>query len=66
MNCGKFPYPTKKDALTQVNIRTKGRAKKRHGRPEYLRAYHCPDCNHWHITHTRLTHEKAKRRSAGR
>lgn len=55
MNCGKRGYETKKDALTVRNLRTRGRGRrgKRHGRPEFLRAYCCPDCGLWHLTHKR-------------
>jgi DNA-directed RNA polymerase subunit RPC12/RpoP len=35
----------KKGAITMINYL------KRKGREEYLRAYQCPDCNMWHITH---------------
>lgn len=53
MNCNKkAQYPDKKSALSAINIRTKGRRENRHNRlpPGGLRAYHCPDCNKWHIT----------------
>lgn len=46
--CGKLRYPDKKAAVTQINRLKKVRG--RHGRPEWLRAYHCDDCNGWHIT----------------
>jgi hypothetical protein len=46
--CGKNRYPDKKSARTALNacLRQRGR----HGRPEWLRAYHCPDCLGWHLT----------------
>lgn len=53
MNCNKkFAYQDKKAALSAINLRTQGRSKVRHNRlpPGGLRAYHCPDCNFWHIT----------------
>lgn len=50
-DCTKNKYQCKKDAVTAINWRTKGRHKKRKGRPEKLRAYSCPRCGFWHITH---------------
>lgn len=50
--CGKKIYPMKKDALTAKNIRTQGRQRQRRHRPQYLRAYECPDGAGWHLTHT--------------
>lgn len=46
---GKFRYADKKAVQTFLNQfhRT---SRGRHGRPEKLRAYHCPDCNGWHVT----------------
>jgi hypothetical protein len=49
-DCDKQGY-SKKDAQTVLNHRTKGRLTSRHGRPKYLRAYHCEICNAWHLTH---------------
>lgn len=51
--CGKPGY-SKREAETLRNRRTKGRRKVRHGRPDFLRIYHCPKCNKWHLTHTEL------------
>lgn len=45
---GKICY-SKKDAETARNHRTKGRGR-RHNRPDFLRVYHCPDCNFFHLT----------------
>ena len=53
MTCEKRGYESKKDALTVRNVRTRGRRRKRHGRPDFLRVYHCPDCGLWHLTHKR-------------
>ena len=47
---GKQPY-SKKDAFTKINQRTQGRQHIRRHRPKSLRAYHCPECNWWHLTH---------------
>lgn len=52
MNCEKPAYG-KKQALSIINRRTKGRSRVRHNKPEYLRAYQCPECNQWHLTHKR-------------
>lgn len=46
----KHRYHDKKDAVTAINAFEKGRARERHGRPEWLREYHCPICNFWHLT----------------
>lgn len=53
MSCSKFPYRSKKDAQTALNARTRGRKRYRHNRPDFLRAYPCPSCGYWHLTHTR-------------
>lgn len=42
--CTKKPYD-KKGAQTVLNHR------KYLGADKHLRAYHCPTCNHWHLTH---------------
>ena len=42
--CHKTPY-SKREAVTALNHRLRGK-----GRPEHLRVYHCPLCNHWHLT----------------
>ena len=49
--CQKTKYPSKKDAVTVKNWRTKGRHKKRRGIRHALRVYACPLCGFWHITH---------------
>jgi hypothetical protein len=46
--CGKLRYPDKKAAVTFLNSFRHERG--RHGRPEWLRAYPCPDCGGWHVT----------------
>ncbi len=46
--CGKNRYPDKKAAQTELNRLKNERG--RHGRPEWLRTYPCPDCLGWHIT----------------
>lgn len=46
--CGKMRYDDKKSAITQMNFCLRRRG--RHGRAQKLRAYHCPDCNGWHLT----------------
>lgn len=48
VRCGKNRYQDKKAAVSEINRLKKVRG--RHGRPEWLRAYHCDDCNGWHIT----------------
>ncbi len=52
MSCpsGKPGY-TKREAETARNHRLRGRKHHRNTRPEYLRTYHCPQCNLWHLTH---------------
>ena len=47
-SCGKQRYADKKSAVTKINALKKARG--RHGRPEWLRAYPCPDCGGWHLT----------------
>ena len=42
--CHKTQY-SKREAVTALNHRLRGK-----GRPEHLRVYHCPLCNHWHLT----------------
>lgn len=49
--CGKARYPDKKSAVTAGNARTRGRQYRRRNRPESLRAYPCPRCGGWHLTH---------------
>lgn len=51
MSCQKMRYPDKKAALSAKNHRTRGRRATRHNRPKSLRAYPCPDCHGWHLTH---------------
>lgn len=46
--CPKKRY-SKRDAQGVINARTNGR--RRGGKPDLLRAYHCPRCNQWHVTH---------------
>jgi hypothetical protein len=65
MTCSKFAYPSKKDAVSQINFRTRGRSQYRHGRPEALRAYHCPHCNGWHITHTDIRPKRYEKKKQG-
>lgn len=52
---GKVYYASRKDAVTMMNHhmnpgRHSDRPRHRHGRPEFLRAYPCPDCGGWHLT----------------
>jgi len=49
--CTKHRYPDKKSALTAINHRLHGHQR---NRPEYLRAYPCPDCRGWHLTKNNL------------
>lgn len=49
--CGKHRYASKKEARTALNARTTGRRHYRHNRPAQLRAYYCPSCDYWHLTH---------------
>ena len=46
--CNKHSYPSKKDAQTAINHRTRGHQR---NRPSLLRAYYCPRCSKWHLTH---------------
>jgi len=48
--CGsKRRFEDKKEATTFINFfRRTGRG--RHGRPDDLRAYPCPNCRGWHLT----------------
>jgi len=48
--CTKHCYATLKEAQTIINERTKGRARYRHNRPVFLRAYPCPHCGFYHLT----------------
>lgn len=50
MTCNKTAY-TKKDARAAINRRMRWRTGNRHNRPDLLRAYQCPQCNWWHLTH---------------
>lgn len=48
---GKTYYAKRKDAVTAMNHVLGGKGRHmRHGRPEHLRAYPCPDCGGWHLT----------------
>jgi len=51
---GKVYYASRKDAQTMANVQTGKRHprknRQRHGRPEFLRVYHCDRCNGWHLT----------------
>lgn len=47
--CTKVRYPNKKEALTARNQRLHSR--RRHNKPDFLRAYDCPHCGFWHLTH---------------
>ena len=44
---GKVRYASKKLAVTSKN---RAMSRRRH-RPKFLRAYPCPDCRGWHLTH---------------
>lgn len=44
---GKKRYPSKRDASRAKNARLRSFR----NRPAYLRAYPCPDCQGWHLTH---------------
>lgn len=46
--CPKHRYPSKKDALTAINHRTRGHQRRA---PEYLRPYACHRCGGWHLSH---------------
>lgn len=53
--CTKHGYVSKKEAQTVRSHRLPGTEYRkgqryRHNKPHYLRAYHCPDCNLWHLT----------------
>lgn len=51
--CHKRQY-TKREANAAINRRMRGRSERRRGRPDYLRVYHCPNCNWWHLTSQEL------------
>jgi hypothetical protein len=51
----KVRYSSRKLAVTVMHQRQKGRVRgrgrrQRHGTPAFLRVYHCPECNGWHLT----------------
>lgn len=51
MKCSaKKRYPDKKTAVSAINFAWKRRQRKHRPKTD-LRAYHCPDCNSWHLTH---------------
>lgn len=50
ISCWKNRYPTKRDAVTAMNLRMNGRKKNRRNRPEHLRVYRCQKCRGWHLT----------------
>jgi hypothetical protein len=54
VNCSHKTAYSKREALSMINAIMRGHRK---NRPERLRAYHCPDCNQWHLTHGRNTSE---------
>lgn len=43
--CNGKPCYDKRTAETARNRRLRGQKA-----PDYLRIYHCPKCNHWHLT----------------
>jgi len=48
--CDGKPCYDKRGAETVLNRRFKRHAR---NRPDFLRIYHCPECNLWHLTHKR-------------
>jgi hypothetical protein len=46
--CGKRRYPDRKAAQSAINLLLRRRG--RHGIPEALRSYPCPQCRGWHLT----------------
>ena len=50
--CPKVSYATKRLAQEVKNNRLASK-NKRH-RPKFLRVYHCPTCNQWHLTNETL------------
>lgn len=48
MCLSKRRYEDKRAAQTALNAFEKKRG--RHGRPDQLRAYACPECQGWHLT----------------
>lgn len=49
-NCTKHAYPDETEANRVASARLNG---PRRNRPDYLRAYECPDCGFWHLTKQR-------------
>lgn len=47
MGGGKVRFERKRDAQTSANHHMRRHKKT----PGYLRVYHCPKCNGWHLTH---------------
>ena len=51
MKCrDKRAYLSKRDALTAINAAWK-RPQRRNRPKTPIRAYYCPACSHWHLTH---------------
>ena len=49
--CAKIAYHDKKAALGAINLFAKRGRKRNHRKaPDQMRAYHCDDCNAWHVT----------------
>lgn len=51
LHSGKTMF-SKRDAETKANYY------RRRGNEDYMRAYHCPECNAWHITKERRNPNK--------
>ncbi len=47
--CGKTRYPDRKAAQSAINLFNRSK-RGRHGRPESVRSYACPNCHGWHLT----------------
>lgn len=55
--CGKYRYTDKRAALTAANYRRHDHRRKR-GKTKHLRAYECPDCGGWHLSHKPLHRQR--------
>ena len=61
MKCrGKQCY-SKREAETIRNARLRPHRRIRRHIPDFLRIYHCPHCNHWHLTSKPDYHDPASR-----
>lgn len=48
---GKTRYEGKRAANAVLNAARYSKSRRRRGKSDKLRAYHCDRCNGWHVTH---------------